>query len=247
MITQQLSDTSAQRRNLARITGAAGIIAFVVVLSTSLANGYQSAEFTSDAEQATAFFRSLDDWFGAFSAFLTSVGLIAMMWFAIGLALLLRRYDSELPWRSSFLAGAGILSVVSGQIASWDAAVFRSDDIDPQVARYAFDLGNLSFANSWVATGAMTLCAGLLIVSSRELPNWLGWWAILAGAGSVLARSVWTEGAAFIPFTVLWIWVAVISVLLVAGRLAVASSGEAAGPHSHPRSPSSASQEGTPL
>lgn len=108
MITQQLSDPSAQRRNLARITGAAGIIAFVVVLGTSLANGYQSAEFTSDAEQATAFFRSLDDWFGAFSAFLTSIGLIAMMWFAIGLALLLRRYDSELPWRSSFLAGSGL-------------------------------------------------------------------------------------------------------------------------------------------
>lgn len=247
MITQQLSDPSAQRRNLARITGAAGIIAFGVVLGTSLANGYQSAEFTSDAEQVTSFFRSLDDWFGAFSAFLTSIGLIAMMWFAIGLALLLRRYDSELPWRSSFLAGAGILSVVSGQIASWDAAVFRSDEIDPQVARYAFDLGNLSFANSWVATGAMTLCAGLLIVSSRPLPHWLGWWAIFAGAGSVLARSVWTEGAAFIPFTVLWIWVAVVSVLLVTGRLAVASVGDAAGPHSHPRSQSPASQEGTQL
>jgi hypothetical protein len=218
MVTQHMSDTSAQRRILARVTGAAGITTLVVVLGTSLANDYQSAAFTSDAEQTVAFFRSLDDWFGAFSAFLTSVGLIAMLWFAIGLALLLRPYDGEVPWRSAFLAGAGVVSVVSGQIASWDAAVFRSEDIDPQVARYAFDLGNLSFANSWVATGALAICAGLIIASAPGLPHWLGWWAILAGTGSVLARAVWTEGIAFIPFTAFWLWAAVMSVLLLRGR-----------------------------
>ena len=113
------------------------------------------------------FFRSIDDTFGALSSFATAVGLIAMLWFSLGLALLLRRYDGPLPWRSAFLAGAGVISVVSGQIASWDAAAYRSDDIDPQVARYAFDLGNLSFANSWVATGAVSLCAGLIILSAR--------------------------------------------------------------------------------
>lgn len=245
MVTQQLSDPATQRRTLARVTGGAGITALVVVIGTSLANDYPSAEFTSDAAQAATFFRSLDDSFGALSAFLTSVGLIALLWFAIGLALLLRRYDGELPWRSAFLAGAGVLSVVPGQIATWDAAVFRSDDIDPQVARYAFDLGNLSFANSWVATGAMALCAGLLLVSSPALPHWLGWWAIIAGAGSVLARSIWTEPIAFIPFTVLWVWITVVSVLLIAGRLAVAPVDNEAGPPSPHTSQTTASQEGT--
>ena len=38
-----------QRRNLARITGAAGLVTLVVVLGTSLANDYQSAAFDSDA------------------------------------------------------------------------------------------------------------------------------------------------------------------------------------------------------
>ncbi len=88
-----------------------------------------------------------------------------MLWFTLGLALLLRRYEGELPWRSVFLAGAGVVSVVSGQIASWDAAAYRSDDIDPQVARYAFDLGNLSFANGWVAAGAVGICAGLIVLA----------------------------------------------------------------------------------
>ena len=150
--------STQQRRNLAQITGAAGLVTLVVVLGTSLANDYQSAAIDSNANETVAFFRSLDDTFGAISSFLTAVGLIAMLWFTLGLALLLRRYEGELPWRSVFLAGAGVVSVVSGQIASWDAAVYRSDDIDPQVARYAFDLGNLSFANSWVAAGAVGIC-----------------------------------------------------------------------------------------
>jgi hypothetical protein len=213
---------SQQRRTLARITGAAGLVTLVVVLGSSLANDYQSAAFDSSAEESVAFFRSLDDSFGAISSFATSVGLIAMLWFTLGLGLLLRRYEGELPWRSVFLAGAGVVSVVSGQIASWDAAVYRSDDIDPQVARYAFDLGNLSFANGWVSAGAVGICAGLVVLSSPDLPRWLGWWAVIAGAGSVLARAVWTEGYAVVPFTAFWLWFAVVSVALLSGRFAVA-------------------------
>jgi hypothetical protein len=213
--------STRQRRNLARITGAAGLVTLVVVLGSSLANDYQSAAFDSNAEETVAFFRSLDDSFGAISSFATAVGLIAMLWFTLGLALLLRRYEGELPWRSVFLAGAGVVSVVSGQIASWDAAVVRSDDIDPQVARYAFDLGNLSFANGWVAAGAVGICTGLIVIGNRDLPQWLGWWALIAGIGSVLARGVWTEDYAMVPFTAFWAWVAVLSVALLMGRFAV--------------------------
>jgi hypothetical protein len=212
---------TGQRRTLARVTGVAGLLTLVVVLGTSLANDYQSAAMDSTADETVEFFRSLDDAFGAFSSFATSVGLIAMLWFALGLALLLRRYEGEPPWRSAFLAGAGVVSVVSGQIAAWDAASFRSDDIDPQIARYAFDLGNLSFANGWVAAGAVGICTGLIVLTSRSLPQWLGWWGLVAGVGSVLARAFWTEAYAFIPFSAFWLWVAAISVALLLGRFAV--------------------------
>ena len=218
MSTTQLTPNSTERRTLARVAGAAGITNLVLVLGTSLANGYQSAAFNSDAGQTVAFFRSLDDSSGAASSFLTSVGLIALLWFAIGLALLLRAYEGALPWRTASLAAAGVVTVVSGQIASWDAAVFRSADIDPQVARYAFDLGNLSFANGWVAAGAVGVCAGSIILSASTLPRWLGWWALLAGIGSVLARAIWTEGVAMAPFTAFWLWTGVVSVLLLRGR-----------------------------
>jgi hypothetical protein len=214
-------ETAQERHRLARITGAAGIVTLVVVLGASLVNDYQSAPFDSSADETVAFFRSLDDSVGWISSFATAVGLIAMLFFSLGLALLLRRYEGELPWRSVFLAGAGVISVVSGQIASWDAAVFRSDDIDPQVARYAYDLGNLSFANGWVSAGAVGICTGLIVLSNRSLPRWLGWWGLVAGIGSVLARAVWTSGVAFVPFAAYWLWVAALSVTLVIGRFAL--------------------------
>lgn len=219
MVTQQLSvPSSTARRTLSRVTAMCGITTLVLVLGTSLANNYQSVPFTSDAAQIVTFFRSIDDTFGAASSFFTAVGLIAMLWFTLGLALVLRPHDGELPWRSAFLAGAGVVSVVTGQIASWDAAAFRSDSIDPQVARYAFDLGNISFANGWVATGAVAICAGLIILSAAELPRWLGWWAIVAGVGQVLARAAWTNDLAFVPITLFWLWAAVVCGLLFAGR-----------------------------
>lgn len=95
--------------------------------------------------------------------------------------------------------------------------MYRSSDLNPQVARYAFDLGNLSFANGWVATGAIAICAGTLILSANDLPRWLGWWALVVGIGQVLARAVWTHDLAIIPFTLYWIWTTVVCALLLAG------------------------------
>ncbi len=220
MLTTPIVESTRTRQSLARTTATAGIITLVLVLGVSLVNGYQSAPFTSDSDQIVTFFRSLDDALGSVGSFLTAIGLIAMLWFTLGLALLLRRYEGEIPWRSVFLAGSGVVAVVSGQIASWDAAVYRSADIDPQVARYAFDLGNLSFANGWVATGAVAICAALLILRSDDLPRWLGWWALIAGVGQVLARAVWTHDLAFVPFTLYWVWTAVVCALLLRGRFA---------------------------
>lgn len=219
MLTQQQSVLpSSARRTLSRVTGLCGIATVVLVLGASFANNFQGVPFTSDAAEIVTFFQSIDDTFGAASSFFTAVGLIAMLWFTLGLAMVLRVYDEELPWRTVFLAGAGVVSVVSGQIASWDAAAFRSDSIDPQVARYAFDLGNISFVNGWVATGAVALCAGLVILSAPELPHWLGWWAVIAGSGQILARAVWTNDLAFVPMMLFWLWVVAVCGLLLVGR-----------------------------
>jgi hypothetical protein len=208
---------------LARVTGAAGLVTLLTVVGSSLADGYQHQSMTEATPAILSFFRSLDDRVGWLMSYATSVGLIACLWFAIGLALTLRPHERGVPWRSAFLAAAGVISVVSGQIASWDAAVFRSGSISPQVASYAYDLGNISFANSWVATGAVGLCAGLVMLRAPGLPRWAAWWGLLAGAGEVLARAWFRHGFAYLPFALYWAWVLAMSILLLAGCLTARS------------------------
>jgi hypothetical protein len=210
---------------LGRVTGAAGIVTLLAVVGTSLVNGYQNQSMTEAAPAILSFFRSLDDRVGWLMSYATSVGLIACLWFAIGLALTLRPHERGVPWRSTFLAAAGVVSVVSGQIASWDAGVFRSDSITPQVASYAYDLGNISFANSWVATGAVGICAGLVMLRAPGLPRWAAWWGLVAGVGEVLARAWFRHGFAYAPFAIYWAWVLAMSILLVAGRLTTRAAG----------------------
>jgi hypothetical protein len=203
---------------LGRITGIAGVITLVAVVGTSLVDGYQNQSMTEATAPIGTFFRSIDDRLGWLVSYATIVGLLACLWFAIGLALLLRRHEHGTPWRSAFLASAGVVGVVSGQIAAWDAAAFRSATIDPHVATYAYDLGDLSFANSWVATGAVAICAALIMFRAPSLPRWAAWWGMVAGVGEVLARAFFRHGFAYAPFALYWAWVLAMSVLLIAGR-----------------------------
>jgi hypothetical protein len=212
-------DGRSGRVTLCRVTGAAGLVTLLAVVGASLVDGYQNQSMTEAAPAILTFFRSLDDRVGWLMSYATSVGLIACLWFAVGLALTLRPHERGVPWRSAFLAAAGIVSVVSGQIASWDAAVFRSDSITPQVASYAYDLGNISFANSWVATGAIGICAGLVMLRAPGLPRWAAWWGLVAGAGEVLARAWFRHAFAYAPFALYWAWVLAMSILLLAGCL----------------------------
>ena len=218
-------DDRSGRVTLSRVTGAAGLVTLLAVVGASLVDGYQNQSMTEAAPAILSFFRSLDDRVGWLMSYATSVGLIACLWFAIGLALTLRPHERGVPWRSTFLAAAGVVSVVSGQIASWDAAVFRSDSITPQVASYAYDLGNISFANSWVATGAVGICAGLVMLRAPGLPRWAAWWGLVAGVGEVLARAWFRHGFAYAPFAIYWAWVLAMSILLVAGRLTTRAAG----------------------
>ena len=49
--TTKSLESATQRLTLARVTGVAGLVTLVVVLGSSLANDYQSAAFSSDADE----------------------------------------------------------------------------------------------------------------------------------------------------------------------------------------------------
>jgi hypothetical protein len=104
---------------------------------------------------------------------------------------------------------------------SWDAASFGSADLDLAVASYAFDAGNLGFANVWIAMASFAVCCGWLILSTRVVGRWLGWWAIASGLGLVISRFFWTSAIWFLPYAAFWIWMIIICIRLIRRPAAV--------------------------
>jgi hypothetical protein len=90
----------------------------------------------------------------------------------VGLSILSRRAEGEAAWRSAIAMGSGVLFVALGLsgIGNEAAVAFRAGDLDPQIARYAFDQGQAAFANGRVALGSFAVCCGWVIASTRFLP-----------------------------------------------------------------------------
>ena len=123
---------------------------------------------------------------------------------------------------------SGTVALVSGTIvaaygvldASWDAAANRGSDLDSNIAAYAFDVGNLGFANGWLALGSFAIAAGWVLKDSGALPAWWGWWAIVSGVGLVAARFVWEGSIWGLPYGLFWLWVIALGIRLVRRPLA---------------------------
>ena len=206
---------------LSRVTGIIGVSAFVLIFTPIIAiSTLGEPPFTATTEEAHAFLVNASvSWAMVANAALT-VAAVALVWFVVGLSLLLARAEGSPPWRSVAALVSGVLLPANMLLnASWGAAAYRGADIEPGLARYAFDVGNLCFANAWVAMGSFAVACGWVVLSTRVLGRWLGWSAIVAGAGLVLSRFVWTTGAWYAPYFLFWIWVVVVSVQLIRGRL----------------------------
>ncbi len=206
---------------LSRTTGIVGLSALVLVFTPIIAiSTLGEPPFTATTEQAHAFLVNASVSWAMVANAAVTVAAIALVWFVVGLSLLLARAEGTPPWRSVAALVTGVLLPACLLLdASWGAAAYRGAETDPGLARYAFDVGNLSFANVWVAMGAFAFACGWVVLSTRVFGRWLGWWAIVAGTGLVLARFVWTTGAWYLPYFLFWIWVVVISVQLIRGRL----------------------------
>ena len=206
---------------LARGTGIAGLATIVSLFTPIVAISTQGEPaFDATAAEAQAFFSNGGaGWMQTASAVVGLAG-IGMIWFVVGLSLLLARAEGSPPWRSVVAAVSGLmLAAYQFLDVSWDAASYGSADLDPAVSSYAFDVGNLGFANIWMAMGSFAICAGWVVLSTRMLGRWLGWWAVVAGAGLVLVRFAWEGELWFAPYALFWIWVIIVCVQLIRLRV----------------------------
>ena len=211
---------AAAWQRLGRVTGVAGLAAIVLIF-VAVVGTRDEPSFTAPATEFLAYYGSPDTVATPFRSFLFTVGLVTFVWFVVGLSILVRRAEGEAAWRSAIAMGCGVLFValalalgLSG-IGNEAAVAFRAGDLDPQIARYAFDQGQAAFANGRVGLGSFAVCCGWVIASTRFLPRWVGWLAIASGAGLVLSRISWTSWIWLPPYLLFWLWVITVAVLLL--------------------------------
>ena len=222
------SDSGVRKRDkwreLERVTGIAGILATLLIFVPITAiSTLGEPGFDASREEAAEFFQNGDTaWVSAASA-TAAVGMLAFLWFAAALTTLLRRAEGEPTWRSTVALVSAVLVAAYGVIdASWDAAFNRGDELDSGVAVFAFDLGNLGFANAWLALGSFAIAAGWALISGRALARWWGWWPIVAGVALIAVRFAWEGFTWTVPYFVFWAWVIAFGIRLMARPTAVA-------------------------
>jgi hypothetical protein len=216
-------------------TGVAGIAAVVLLFAGQFVGAIGSRTepaFDSSTQQIVAFLHSLRSGPQTAGTVIVLVGTVAFLTFAAGLRDVLAPTGeglSVLAVRTAQLCAVALVVAVMG--GEWELSVLRASDLDPQIARLIYDEGSLTFANSWVLLGGFAAGAGVAVLTGRAVPGWLGWLALVAAAGFVVARALWLSTFWLLPYLLLWLWIVIISVLLLvrARRQAGAASSRLVG------------------
>lgn len=205
-------------RDLDRVTGIAGVTATILLFTPIIAvSTLGEPGFAGSRDDVARFFRAGDAAWVTTAEATAAVGMLAFLWFVACLTSRLRGSEAEPAWRSTVALVSGVLVAAYGVIdASWEAAFNRGSELEPGIAVFAFDLGNLGFANAWVALGSFAIATGWAILAGRALPAWWAWWVIVAGAGLVIVRFFWEGWAWTAPYFLFWIWVIALAIRLIA-------------------------------
>jgi len=95
------------------------------------------------------------------------------------------------------------------------AASLHGGKVTPGVADFAWASASVGFANAWIAVASFALSSGWVILSTRALERWMGWWLIVAGVGLVAARFIWTTDLWIMPYLLFWACTLVLSIRLI--------------------------------
>jgi len=210
---RSIVQTSPPQERTIGLTGIAGMVLLFAALSTGTPGEPQVDASTADAAEYVA---GLPGWAAPVEV-AADIGMMVLLWAMVGLALLLRPYEGATPVRSTvaMLSGALLAGFVVLD-ASQEAGTHRAADLDQGQLAYAYDLGAIAFTNVWLVMGSFALACGWVIVSTKAMPLWLGWWGVVAGIAVSLAQFVWKYEVAwlvlYIPF---WLWLATTFVVLV--------------------------------
>jgi hypothetical protein len=208
---------SAPYTALARATGIIGIVFMVLLFGPIIAlSTAGEPPLDATASEAVKYFGNIEANWAQLALAVSTLGWIGSLWFFVAFGYLLRRVEGDPPWRSTIATLSGGLLAAYGLVGvSLGAASLHGGKITPDVADFAWAFANVGFANAWIAVASFALCSGWVILSTRALERWMGWWLIVAGLGLVAARFVWTSDLWTVPYLLFWVWLLVLSIRLI--------------------------------
>ena len=213
-----MSDVDVVRRApLERIIGLTGIAGAILLFTSVIAGAPNEPPLDATTAEAADFLKGLDaSWVPPVEA-VGDIAMMTLLWFMVGLPLLLRRYEGEIPLRSTVATlSAALVATYVVLDPGHEAGAHRVADLDQTQLAFAYDLTTIGFTNIWLPMGTFAFACGWVVVSTGAMPTWLGWWGVVAGIALGLAQFVWTvEAAWLVPYAAFWLWLLTTCVVLV--------------------------------
>ena len=213
-------DVASSSRLQLRSIGLTGLVGTGLLFASVIAGAPDEPPLDAGTAEAAAFVRGLEaSWVSAVEA-VGDIAMMVLLGFMVGFSLFLRRYERAFPVRSTMAMLSGTLFAAYVVLdPAEEAATHRLADLDQGQLAFAYDVTTIGFTNVWLAMGGFAFACGWVIVSTRAMPTWLGWWGLVAGTALGLAQLVWTvEPAWLVPYAAFWLWLLTTCVLLVRGR-----------------------------
>lgn len=168
---------------LTRLGAACGALYVVIAILANDTLGSGSPDSTASAHAIGAWWRAHEvtnvDWA---LGFVELLALLCFPIYVVVLAWVLQRADQGRTWLPWAVLAMGLLSAVvklaSG--APMFALLWRADDgISDGLAAAMVDMNGAAFLLTWALDAVMLAAAGAVILSTRCLPRWLGWWGLI--------------------------------------------------------------------
>lgn len=208
---------------LTRLGAACGAAYVVLAILANDVLGSHSPDSTANAHEIGTWWRThpatTRDWA---LAMLELGALLCFPVFVIVLAWILQRADGGRTWLPWTVLGLGLMSatvkIASG--APVFALAWRADNgISDGLAAALVDMNGAAFVLTWALDAVMLAAAGGVILRTRCLPRWLGWWALGTAPLLLVNVPMAVNGPPLFLLALIWI---------VATSLTIAIRGERA-------------------
>jgi hypothetical protein len=210
-----------ENKKIYKILAAGGIIFIVLQLLAHgifIQAGGMEPPFDAPSDDIFKFFQTRRDPLFFLGGNISVISFIVFIGFLASLYHTLKSAEGAPGVLAVTAFGCGVVwaAILAGGHAYWAMAYFRIENgLTPELAQILFDLGNFTFAISWVFMAGFILPTGIISLKSHVFSKWFSWFSIITAILLLLAIFFWTSPFAFVPYILTYLWFIVSSIKLI--------------------------------